>query len=169
MKKDFFRIIFILILSSFCFCSCSGLNEPKRDDITYCEIIGDLYHTQYWDYNDKWDMKNMSLLIHYDDGTTATISATTTNASYVFSPESPVGLDHSVTSFKLVEGTYKDFRGKKHPVSGREFSSITIVDYPYSKNDNLFWQVFITLCLAGFGAFCVVLMNKKRKEEKEIL
>lgn len=111
--------------------SCSD-NSIKKDGLIYGEVVGELYHTQYWDSNDHWDLKNMYLILHYEDETIERVDADDPHAHYTFSPETPTGLPLGETSFELVSGYYVDYKGEHHEIKPRTFEGATIIKNPNS-------------------------------------
>lgn len=119
----------LVSICSFFSLSC-GDNTIRKDGLLYGEIVGELYHTQYWNSNDSWDLKNMYLILHYDDETIYRLQADDSNAHYTFFPESPNGLPLGSASFGLVSGYYKDYKGIEHEIKPRMFDGVTIVNNP---------------------------------------
>lgn len=149
--------------------SCSS--GIQKDGLVSLELVGELTHVQYWDHNDKWDLKSLDLQLMYDDGEVCTLNATDSSITYTFSPESPEGLDHSVTSFSIVEAYYTDYKGVKYSIPPRTFTGISIVDYPY-KDDNGF-SAFLRNCIpfllpaviVGIVLVMIFTIRKKKKAE----
>lgn len=125
--------VFVAIAALFICCSCSDTNRINKKGLLYAELVGDLYHQQYWDEYDAWDLSKMHLSLHYSDGEIYLIDAKNKYSEYVFEPASPVGLDHSITSIELVGGIYDDHNGNRCEIKGRHLSPIQIVDYPYGR------------------------------------
>ena len=159
----------MLALSIF-LASCST-NSIKKDGILYGEVVGDLYHTQYWDANDKWDLKNLNLRLYFDDGSTQDISALDSNAHYTFYPESPNGLSHDTTSFSIISGYYVDKNNEKHEILPRQFDGITIVSNPnpdHEKMENsisnfIFIGSIILIGLLGYFSLRIIYKCKVNK------
>lgn len=159
-----------------CFCSsCNNASTTiRKEGLLYCEVVGDLYHQQYWDENDSWDLTNMYLELHYEDGEVISIEATNENAEYTFEPSSPVGLDHNVTSITIVGGTFTDYKGEKHEIKGRKLSPIRIVDYPYGMETQLevqnerispLFYVAVGIDIMICGLIVIYFVKKKRKSQ----
>ena len=167
-----FLFIFVLLISA---CQKSNDSNIKKDGLISCELVGELKHTQYWDDNDSWDLRSISLQLNYSDET-VTIPAINEYTTYSFSPSSPVGLDHSINSFTVTGGTYIDYLGKNHSVSPRVFENITIIDYPYknsmsSQTKKIISFIFLTfffLLVLGFVIILIVRYKKNQNCDKAI-
>ena len=129
MKLKTFIILQSTFLSLISFSSCSN-TAIKKDGLLYGEVVGELYHTQYWNSNDHWDLKNMYLILHYDDESIERVYADDPNAHYTFSPESPTGLPIGETSFSITSGYYVDYKGEPHEILPREFNGVYIIKNP---------------------------------------
>ena len=164
-RKISIRYAFLIVVFSTSLLSCS--TEKYKKEIINTEVVGELIHRQYWDYNDAWDLKGLQLALHFDDGEIKYVDAVTKNASYIFEPSSPVGLSHDVTTIKLVGGTYKYNTNKVAPISGRVFESISIIDYPYQKpvydTKMILETILLVLLLIFIVSFTTVIYLKKRK------
>lgn len=123
------RKIYLLILSLVTaplFSSCSKDSIVQKDGLLYGEIVGDLLRTNYSNKYDSWDLKGMSIVLYYEDGSTERIDSTDKDVHYTFLPESPTGLEVGNTSFTMTSGYYVDYKGNKHDIKPRTFENIRI-------------------------------------------
>lgn len=163
-------VIIVAALLPLCLTSCED-DSIKKDGLLYGEVVGELYHTQYWNSNDNWDLKNMYLILHYEDGSIERVDANDSNAYYTFSPISPNGLPLGNTSFKLESGYYLDYKNKKHEIKTRTFEGAYIINNPNNvvKDDTSFviFRVLIEILVASTSLiFLVVLLLRLVKNKK---
>lgn len=130
----FKKIIVFLPVIFFCLTSCGDTTIIHGTPL-YGEIVGYLYHKEYWDQNDSWDLRNLQIRIYFEDETYGYIDALDNHITYTFSPATPNNLDYSTTSFTVEEGVYKD-NNVTFKIRSRVFNDIKIVEFPYKNKNN---------------------------------
>lgn len=158
MKKVL--LIFYCLLMSFCGNNC--LDAKK--ELYECVLVGELTHIQRWDANDSWNIKSLNVEAKYCDGTSQLLDVSNKSCSFIFAPESPNGLDHSINSF-AVSGTVKQGKNKVQ-IQERVFDGISIIDCPYQeKGNNLSLVIIFATCsiIAFLVLFSFITKNKKER------
>lgn len=165
LTSQFKNIILIFLLLAGCSKADSDVSNGKQ--IEKIELYGTLSHTQYWDYDDSWDLSSLSLKIEYIDGEIEYQPAVSKRTTYEFNPSSPVGLDHSISTFSVIQGTYKVDKSNVIKIPGREFTGIEIIDYPYSteKKNNSYIPIIISVFLLVVLNVCIVVLYIKKKKK----
>ena len=167
------QTILILLFSSSLFFSCSNKTSKK---VLGCDLIGDLKHVQYWNKYDKWDLSSLSLVIKYEDDSVEYIKGDNSLITYNFLPESPSNLPIGNTSFKIYDSFYTSEGGERYNIPDKEFTDITIVDYPYSNTPRELYDsgiinryilpAFICLSIMGLGIGLAISTLWKKEVKK---
>ena len=162
--KNRIRNLFIV---SLLVCSCNYKSD-EYETATEGELVGDLKHVQYWDYNDSWDLSSLDLLVMFEDGSSQVLKPTDKRCVYNFEPSSPVGCSHDLESFEVIDSYFETKSGKKINIKNRRFDGITIVNYPYKKRDTKDKIIFISICVLSLTMLFLTFYLLNRKKQKLI-
>lgn len=166
-KKRFLKIGILLTLLSLS-CSCSK-NQTliAKENVESLSITGELLHTQYWNKNDNWDLKGLSVYAYFTDGTSHNYSFSSKCITYSCVPEKPID---GIKELKIINVCYVDHLDNIHLVCEEVTYSVSIVDYPYEYAKTSFRDFIVPIIVLSIvlvistSGFLMYRINKRKRD-----